>query len=308
MANNGDKAWSNLREYDVDTGIDTGVIKPNVPSDPDYVAPVQDFTICPLPPTVFLWRGIDQYCVQSNGENTGYQKYDKLENYDEATGIATGSTKANVSFDIDYIAPVYNETACPLPVIEDTYAWEGYQPFCETIVTAEPVPDEPFPPPVENCRVHFSGILMSDRIVHDPSPGYTSPDDPDDDLLYYSKIYVEDEYSEFVGSGEYPNNELAFPKAVASTFDGIAIDAGTRLIIYEGKNFTGNILLNVIGPKLIYNGKWEFLDQFYANAYKLEKERTFTEPLQTNYPQSVRIWSNSNMHLWNTGSSKITCI
>jgi len=297
--NTGDKAWSNLREYNVDTEIDTGVIKPNALSDPDYVAPIQDFISCPLPLPVYAWRGINQYCVQSNGVNTGYQKYNALEQYDVGTGIATGSTKSNVSFDIDYIAPVYNETTCPLPVIEDTYAWEGYQPFCETIVTAEPIPDEPFPPPVENCRVHFSGLLMSDIIIQ-----YI---EGDSDPLIYSKIYEEDIYSEFVGSGEYPDNELAFPKAVSWTFDGIAIDVGTRLIIYEGKNFTGNILLNIIGPKLIYNEKWN-TSIGYGPDYRAEKEKTFTEPLQTNYPQSVRIWSNDDMHSWKTGSSKITCI
>lgn len=44
----GYKGWENLEEYDTYHGTATGVTKPNVPSDPDYVAPVYDPATCSL--------------------------------------------------------------------------------------------------------------------------------------------------------------------------------------------------------------------------------------------------------------------
>lgn len=151
--------------------------------------------------------------------------------------------------------------------------------------------------PVPGCRVHFSGALMSDQVF---------PPQDNQDPFRFTKIYVEDDLSEFVGAGNYPDNEVAFPKAVANTFDGIAIDSGTRLIIYSGKNFTGSVLLDITGPALLYNVRWNTAPNIITE-YQDEKERTFSEPLQSNYPQSVRYWSDTDMHSWSFGSSKITC-
>lgn len=50
--------------------------------------------------------------------NTGYKVYNTLEEYDTATGVATGNTKPNVDTDPDYVAPVYDTTTCPIPDIE----------------------------------------------------------------------------------------------------------------------------------------------------------------------------------------------
>lgn len=47
--NTGYKAWLTLEEYDINTGLATGNYKPNDSGDPDYVAPVYDTTMCPLP-------------------------------------------------------------------------------------------------------------------------------------------------------------------------------------------------------------------------------------------------------------------
>lgn len=137
--NTGYKGWTILEEYNVSTGVATGNIKANNSSDPDYIAPVQDENACPLPEPEYAWRGIDLQCVTSNGQNTGYQKYNTLEEYDVDTLIVTGNTKPNVSFDPDYIAPIYNETACPLPV-EPEYIWEPYEPFCIIQDVPEPKP------------------------------------------------------------------------------------------------------------------------------------------------------------------------
>lgn len=47
--NTGQKAYATLEQYYLDDNTPTGVTKPNVISDPDYVAPVTDTTTCPLP-------------------------------------------------------------------------------------------------------------------------------------------------------------------------------------------------------------------------------------------------------------------
>jgi hypothetical protein len=117
-----------------------------------------------------------------------------------------------------------------------------------------------------------------------------------------TQIYTEDDLSEYVGAGEYPDNTIAFPKAVGSTFDGIAIDKETTLIIYSEKNFKGDILLNASGPLVINNVKW-INDPRYSHA----NTDTYPSILQNNYPQEVRKWSSTDMHSWSNGSCKIFC-
>ncbi len=140
--------------------------------------------------------------------------------------------------------------------------------------------------PTQNCRVHFSGLIMAGEAVFNNS----------------SKIYQEDYASEYVGGGFYVSNEKAFPKSVARTFDGIAIDRGTRLIIYSQKKFKGQVLLDVRGPAIINNMIWK--DDERYNHYNTDD---FSSNLQSNFPQNVRIWSSSDMHQWSFGSCKIIC-
>lgn len=151
-------------------------------------------------------------------------------------------------------------------------------------------PPPPPPPddniPRKNCRVHFAGTLLADV----PISGHIS------------KIYRPDKYSEYVGAGEYPSNKKAFPKAVKTTFDGIAVDKGTRVIIYSKENFKGKVLLDVTGPAVINNNKWK-------NDRRIKDFRTrrFKGGLQSNFPPSCRRWSKSNMNSWSNGSVKIIC-
>ncbi len=140
--------------------------------------------------------------------------------------------------------------------------------------------------PTQNCRVHFSGLIMGGEAV-------------DNNI---SKIYKEDFASEYVGGGFYKSNQKAFPKSVKTTFDGIAVDKGTRLIIYSRKNYKGQVLLDIKGPAIINNVIWK--DDSRYNHCNTEDYPT---NLQSNYPQNVRIWSVSNMHQWSFGSCKIIC-
>lgn len=117
-----------------------------------------------------------------------------------------------------------------------------------------------------------------------------------------SVVYQIDRNSEYVGEGEYPDNTKAFPKAVASTFDGIAIDKGTRVIIYSKKNFKGKILLDIKGPAIINNVKWKSNPK-----YNIYNKKVLRGSLQSAFPISCRHWSKSDMQPWSYGSVKVIC-
>ena len=140
--------------------------------------------------------------------------------------------------------------------------------------------------PEANCRVHFAGTLISDEFVDG----------------HISKIYSADDYSEYVGGGFYSKCKTAFPKADYHSFDGIAVDKGTRLIIYSEPNFKGKVLIDIVGPAIMNN-------ELFKNDFVLGDfiHKKFSEPLESNYPQSCRKWSPSNMRNWSNGSCKIIC-
>lgn len=60
------------------------------------------------------WRGISPTCDLSGGDNTGYYTYATLQQFYTDNGAATGITKPNVDTDPDYIAPIYDESVCPI--------------------------------------------------------------------------------------------------------------------------------------------------------------------------------------------------
>lgn len=147
-------------------------------------------------------------------------------------------------------------------------------------------------PPTDSCRIFVSGIFVSDEA----------------ETNMFSGIYQVDQFSEYVGAGEYSDNTLAFPKAYQSTFDGLAIDAGTHVIIYSGKNFTGDVVLDQKGPAIINNGKYkDQAEHGYADALKNWQEKEFKPELQERFPPSVRLFSSSDMNAWSYGSMKVIC-
>lgn len=58
MANSGRKVYQFLVQVNATTGVPTGLRKSNDPADPDYAAPVIDYTKCP----VSAWQAIDPAC------------------------------------------------------------------------------------------------------------------------------------------------------------------------------------------------------------------------------------------------------
>lgn len=119
-----------------------------------------------------------------------------------------------------------------------------------------------------------------------------------------SVAYVVDKYSECVGEGSYSKNSEAFPNAVKTTFDGIAIDDGTRVIIWEKENFQGKVLLDQTGPAIINNVNWKSDTRYNGTMTKIFKDKD----LQELYPQNRRFWSISNMHDWSKGSVKVMSV
>lgn len=140
--------------------------------------------------------------------------------------------------------------------------------------------------PKPNCRAHFSGTLLSDVYVDS----------------HISKIYQPDKFGEYVGEGEYPSNSIAFPNAVEHTFDAIAVDAGTRVILYSQPNFKGKVLLDVTGPALINNVKWKSDSRIGGF-----KTATFKGGFESLFPKSCRQWSSEDMNKWSNGSCKVIC-
>ena len=140
--------------------------------------------------------------------------------------------------------------------------------------------------PTENCRAHFTGCLIND-----------SYDDGHNSLIF--KL---DKYSEYVGEGDYPRASRAFAKASGSSFDGIAIDKNTRVIIYSRRNFKGNVVLDVTGPALINNIKWK------GDASLNDiNNRVLNQPYEKMFPKSCRRFSKSDMNSWSNGSLKVIC-
>ena len=159
---------------------------------------------------------------------------------------------------------------------------------CETKVKEIFVDGEIVKVPINNCRAHFAGTFLSDE----------------EEYRNTSIIFKTDEFSEYVGEGKYPRAQTAFPKADSTSFDAIAIDHGTRVIIYSEENFKGEVLLNEIGPSLIINV--ERYNDFNLMIDDILNKK-FEEPLNTKFPISSRKLSSSNMFDWSKGSLKVIC-
>jgi len=140
--------------------------------------------------------------------------------------------------------------------------------------------------PEAGGRVHFSGALMHDTYVHG----------------HVSVPFVEDMFSEYVGVGRYPDNNLAFPNSISHTFDSVAVDAGTRVTIYSERDFKGKVLWDRVGPAIVVNVRWRSDTQFGGKPYSEKLREKWTEKIQSIFPPEVREFSTSDMHQWNTGS------
>ncbi len=141
-------------------------------------------------------------------------------------------------------------------------------------------------PPRNGCRAFVTDLVVGDEFING----------------HISEIYKLDGYSDYVGVGKYKSCFEAFPNAAKGTFDGIAIDSGTRIIIYSKPDFKGKLLLDKTGPAIINNIRWK-----KDARYKIYMKKKFKSPYNDIYPPKVRIWSRNNMHNWTKGSAIVIC-
>jgi hypothetical protein len=147
--------------------------------------------------------------------------------------------------------------------------------------------------PVPGARAHFSGTVMW-------STTNTS---------MITRIFVGGRGSEFVGIGDYPDNTQAFPKAHGGSFDGMAIDAGVRCVIYSSPNFQGVVLADVTGPVVMNNSLLN--NQYYGQTLDSDWSDVAEDPQQPGvtltsiFPRENRVWSETNMQTWGAGSMKL---
>ncbi len=141
-------------------------------------------------------------------------------------------------------------------------------------------------PPQVGCRAFITDLVVSDEYWESN----------------ISEIYKLDAYSDYVGAGKYDNCHTAFPNAARGTFDGLAVDKGTRIIIYSEPFFKGEILLDIVGPAIINNVLWK--NDIRYNGTMTKK---FKEPYEKMFPPKVRLWSKSDMRKWSNGSIIVCC-
>jgi len=147
-------------------------------------------------------------------------------------------------------------------------------------------------------QVHFCGVVISDMYWYDKE---------------WRKAFETDTVSSniiFEADG-YPDTASAIPQAVSQTLDSIAIRDGVKLTMWSGKNFTGDVLLKKKGPAVIYNLYWKEREEDY---FRVAKNKVWADPLQDEFPQRVRKWSDTDMYVdpwgrqnywWGYGSFKI---
>lgn len=143
-----------------------------------------------------------------------------------------------------------------------------------------------YAPPIPGYRVHFSGALMSD-MSKSYADGWTR------------EIFESDDAGEMLGIGQYPYMDDALVRSSKTTLDGIAIDSNVRLIVYSKENFMGDILIDITGPAIINNG---YRYNSWNDITGQPNDKTYYGPLQNQFPQQVRGWSQTNMNQWPKGS------
>ena len=139
-------------------------------------------------------------------------------------------------------------------------------------IVQDVIPDEQEEPPTNECFFHVTGQFLNDTGTNSYGK--------------ITKIGVDDQWSTLVGPGNY-STATPFAEAHATTFDGLAIGSGTRIIIYSRPNFTGTIQYDATGPRILYS---HIVQRYTPRAF------TTNWPQFPQYPPSVRDLYGDNMH------------
>ena len=156
-------------------------------------------------------------------------------------------------------------------------------------VVEEPDPpvveEDELPDPVPGCGVHFSTCHLSDGTDGG-----------------FGTIFQLDCPGQYVGAGDFPSCYDAFS---LGSFHGVAVDKGTRLIVYKEPDFKGDVLCDITGPILINcTACTDHTDEAMTKKYIPE--------LQVLFPPENRkldddFYGGLALKDWYHGSCKIIC-
>ena len=65
-------------------------------------------------------------------------------------------------------------------------------------------------------------------------------------------------YNNLLPFGDYPSAAIAIPAAIYGSFDAVCIKAGVRFRFWSQVNFSGNLKIDMIGPRIMINSNWSF--------------------------------------------------
>lgn len=231
--------------------------------------------------------------------------------YECAPELPPEKEPENVEFPIEEIkrrAREKYDKPKPLEPCPETIHVGGLEGYARPTTTPPPTTKQPTtkpttkpttgsttkPPIPANCFVHLSDILVSDSKSFRTISGTS---------YQITEIIGEpSEYADiFRSAGEFPDFTIDAPNSSSGSLDGIAVDAGTKLIFYYGKNFTEGIAFTLVGPAILTSDR-------VRDNYESYIDHTFDEPFQTSYPQERRFWTPFDIgNEIANGSFKIEC-
>jgi phage-related protein len=139
------------------------------------------------------------------------------------------------------------------------------------------------PPRPSTLGVHFSSLAIQDNfydLEHEYAAGIVNNKKQYGGVIKNgpctSQAFVQDQFSNLVGPGEYPVASIVIPNILSVSsepedevsrqkgkLESISIGPLTQVEMYDQENYQGNLVLNVMGPALIYNNYWvELPDRF----------------------------------------------
>ena len=197
-----------------------------------------------------------------------------------------GQSEEGACFGAEIYNMVTTHSLCVLSsTLEAAYTRANY--FRAGKITAYSPPPRP-----AGLKVHFSGLAIQDDfydLEHDYAAGQVDVKKQYGGIIKNgtctSQAFIEDQFSNLVGPGDYPVAHVVLPSALGNVsepddvlsqdkgrIDSIAIGPLTELEIYDQENFQGNLILKKMGPAIIYNNYWvESADRYIIWDQKLEK-------------------------------------
>jgi hypothetical protein len=104
-----------------------------------------------------------------------------------------------------------------------------------------------------NYPASAPNIVFTGGTDHDGDENFVDADSTGDPAWYLATYPRYLDSGSFYNPGGYDPTAYPFLYADADTFDSIALGPRTHVIIYQGQNFTGGILIDAHGPAVLEN-------------------------------------------------------